>query len=104
MLVRKLLRGKEMGARAMITSKGQITLPKEVRDRLSLKPGDAVEFIEEGGRTWVKPRNLRALDLAGILHRPGMKAITIEEMDDAIGAAVGEDDERIKREWNEGRP
>jgi antitoxin PrlF len=93
-----------MGARALITSKGQLTLPKEVRDRLSLKPGDAVEFIEEGGRTWVKPRNVRALDLAGILHRPGMKAVTIEEMDNAIGEALVEDDERIKREWNEGRP
>jgi antitoxin PrlF len=92
-----------MGARAMITSKGQITLPKEVRDRHSLKPGDAVEFIEEGGKTWVKPRTLRAVDLAGILHRPGMKTITIEEMDDAIGEALVEDDERIKREWNEGR-
>ena len=39
-----------MGARALITSKGQITLPKEVRDRHSLKPDDAVEFIEEGGK------------------------------------------------------
>jgi antitoxin PrlF len=95
---------KEMGARALITSKGQITLPKEVRDRLSVKPGDSVEFIEEGGRTWVKPRNLRALDLAGILHRPKMKAASIEEMDDAIGEALAEDDERIKREWNEGQP
>jgi antitoxin PrlF len=92
-----------MGARALITSKGQITLPKEVRDRHSLKPGDAVEFIEEGGKTWVKPRTLRAVDLAGILHRPGMKAVTIEEMDDAIGEALGEDDDRIKLEWNEGR-
>lgn len=93
-----------MGARALITSKGQITLPKEVRDRLSVKPGDTVEFIEEGGRTWVKPRTLRALDLAGVLHRPGMKAVSIEEMDDAIAEMLGEDDERIKREWNEGRP
>ena len=91
-----------MGARALITSKGQITLPKEVRDRHSLKPGDSVEFIEEGGKTWVRPRNLRAVDLAGILHRPGMKAFTIEEMDEAIGEALSEDDERIKREWNEG--
>ena len=41
---------KEMGARALITSEGQITLPKEVRDRHSLKPDDAVEFIEEGGK------------------------------------------------------
>jgi AbrB family looped-hinge helix DNA binding protein len=93
----------EMGARALITSKGQITLPKEVRDRLSLKPGDAVEFIEEGGRTWVHPRTLRAVDLAGILHRPGMKTVTVEEMHNAIGEALVEDDERIKREWDEGR-
>jgi antitoxin PrlF len=92
-----------MGARALITSKGQITLPKEVRDRHSLKPGDAIEFIEEGGRTWVKPRNLRAFDLAGILHRPGMKAVTVQEMDDDLSEALVEDDERIKREWNEGR-
>jgi antitoxin PrlF len=92
-----------MGVRALITSKGQITLPKEVRDRHSLKPGDAVEFIEEGGRTWVKPRNLRALDLAGILHRPGRKAVSVQEMDEAVSEALVEDDERIKREWNEGR-
>ena len=51
----------------------------------------------------MKPRNLRAVDLGGMLHRPGMKAFTIEEMDEAIGEALGEDDERIKREWNEGR-
>jgi antitoxin PrlF len=92
-----------MGARALITSKGQITLPKEVRDRHSLKPGDAVEFVEEDGKTWVRPRTLRAIDLAGILHRSEMKALTIEEIDDAIGEALSEDDERIKREWNEGR-
>ena len=92
-----------MGARALITSKGQITMPKEVRDRHSHKLGDTVEFIEEDGKTWVKPRNLRAVDLGGMLHRPGMKAFTIEEMDEAIGEALGEDDERIKREWNEGR-
>jgi antitoxin PrlF len=93
----------EMGARAVITSKGQVTLPKEVRDRLCLKVGDAIEFIEENGRTWVKPRTLRAIDLAGILHKPGMKAISLKEMDDAIGEALVADDERIKRQWNEDR-
>lgn len=91
-----------MGARAMITSKGQITLPKEVRDRHSLKPGDSIEFVEEDGKIWVRPRNLRAIDLAGILHRPGMKVVTIEEMDEAIGEALSEEDDRIVREWNEG--
>lgn len=35
---------------ARITSKGQITIPKEIRDRLNLKEGDKVIFIEEGDR------------------------------------------------------
>jgi len=89
-----------MSARATITSKGQITLPKEVRSRYGLKPGDMVEFVEEKGRTWLKPRNVRAVDLAGILGPPPSgKSVRVEEMDDAIMAAVGEDDERITREW-----
>ena len=91
-----------MGARATITSKGQITLPKEVRERHSLRPGDSVEFVEEGGRTWVRARNVRAVDLAGILHRPGRKPVTIAEMDEAIGDEVAEDHERIQREWRDG--
>ncbi len=34
---------------AKVTSKGQITIPKPVRDRLGLRSGDKVDFIEEGG-------------------------------------------------------
>ena len=36
-----------MGA---ITTKGQVTIPKVIRDRLGLLPGDQVEFVEVGGR------------------------------------------------------
>lgn len=90
-----------MNARAKVTSKGQITLPKEVRKRLNIKEGDEIEFFEEGGRTWIWPKNVSIMDLAGILHKPGMKTVSIEDMDEAIAEAVVEDDERIMREWHE---
>jgi antitoxin PrlF len=89
-----------VGAKSRITSKGQITMPKEVRDRLGLKPGDAVEFIEDGNRTWVRARNRSVMELAGILHRPGMKPVSLEEMESAILDAAAGDDLRIRREWS----
>ena len=36
-------------AKTKITSKGQVTIPKEVRERLGLRPGDELEFTEEDG-------------------------------------------------------
>jgi AbrB family looped-hinge helix DNA binding protein len=38
-------------AKAKITSKGQITLPKEIRDKLGLRPGDEVDLFLDG-KTW----------------------------------------------------
>lgn len=81
---------------ATLTSKGQLTLPKSVRDDLGLKEGDKVEFEKIDGRYVLRPRNRSAMELAGILHRPGMKAMTIEEMDEALAKALAEDDERIR--------
>jgi antitoxin PrlF len=46
---------------AKITSKGQITIPKEVRDRLGVKPGDSLEFAFEGDRLEVKPKKRRSI-------------------------------------------
>ena len=36
-------------AKTRITAKGQVTIPKEVRERLGLRPGDELEFMEEDG-------------------------------------------------------
>ncbi len=38
-----------------ISSKGQITVPQEIRNRLGLEPGDRVEFVVEEGRTVLRP-------------------------------------------------
>jgi antitoxin PrlF len=36
-------------SKTKITTKGQITVPKQVRDRMGLRTGDELEFIEEDG-------------------------------------------------------
>ena len=87
---------------ATMTSKGQVTVPKAIRDRLNLKTGDKLEFVEIDGQVVLNARNLRAVDLAGILGPPPSgKSLTIEEIDDAIAEAVAEDDRRIQRQWRD---
>lgn len=45
-------------ASSTISSKGQVTVPLEIRRRLGLKEGDRVEFFVEGGRTILRPAQL----------------------------------------------
>ena len=74
-----------------VTSKGQTTVPKEVRDFLGLEEGTQVEWTLEEGKATVKPRTLRAVDLAGFLGKPpNGRHVTIEEMNEGIGEAVAE--------------
>jgi antitoxin PrlF len=73
-----------------VTSKGQITIPKEVRDRLKLQAGDAVKFeFQPDGRVVLRKR-LPAMSLCGMLRRPGQKAVSLEEMDESIGKAISD--------------
>jgi AbrB family looped-hinge helix DNA binding protein len=44
-----------MNPSSTISSKGQITVPIKVRQRLGLKGGDRIEFVFEGGRTVLRP-------------------------------------------------
>ena len=38
-----------------VSSKGQVTIPQTIRENLGLRSGDRVEFIAEGGRTFIRP-------------------------------------------------
>jgi antitoxin PrlF len=72
---------------ATITSKGQITLPKEIRSRLNLKPGEKIDFRvdEETGMTVLIPLNKHVDEVFGMLHcRKGKKTVRTEDMDEAI--------------------
>jgi antitoxin PrlF len=91
-----------MGAYTTMTSKGQLTIPKDVRDQLGIEPGTRFFVTVRNGQVVAVPKNKKLADLAGILGRPpNGRSLTIKEMDDAIAEAVAEDDRRIVREWNE---
>lgn len=75
-------------AAATVTSKGQITLPKSVRDRLGVEAGDRVEFIESERGFLVVPATRDIRSLKGIVPRP-RKPVSIEEMNKAIAKMGG---------------
>jgi antitoxin PrlF len=57
---------------ATVTSKGQVTIPKQVRDALGIEDGDQVVFRVEGGRA-VLARTPDLLELAGSISVPAAK-------------------------------
>jgi antitoxin PrlF len=71
---------------ATITSKGQITLPKALREHLHLAAGDRVEFIlEENNVVRMVPRTTSVTRLKGMLPKP-KRPVSLEEMAEAIAA------------------
>lgn len=69
---------------AAVTSKSQITLPKEVRDKLGVQPGDRVAFREDAdGRIVVEAETVDLFSLFGAL-KPRKRGLTIEAMNDVI--------------------
>ena len=87
-------------ATAALTSKGQITIPIQVREDLGLKTGDRVSFIKgQNGEYILKAKTRSIMDLEGIFKWNG-PPITIKEMDEAVGQYLAEDDARIKAEYS----
>lgn len=74
-------------ASAKVTSKGQITLPAKLRERLGIKPGDRVQF-EVDGKNGVRlvTKRVTAADLKGIL-KTNIR-LSDEELEEAIGEAA----------------
>lgn len=76
-----------------MTSKGQITLPKQVRDDLGLTAGSKVTFLKlRSGHYRIVPRTGKIEDLFGLLHDSTRPPMTIEDINEAIaegGAASG---------------
>ena len=76
---------------ATITTKGQITISKEIRDYLKLEIGSKIGFvIDENGTVKVVPLNVPVTSLSGMLRRPGLAAATIEDMESAIAQGASD--------------
>jgi antitoxin PrlF len=72
-----------------LTSKGQITVPKTIREHLHVAEGDQVDFaITPNGDVVMHRITGSVSDLAGLLHHPNRKHVSLKEMDNAIVAAV----------------
>ena len=68
-----------------ITSKGQTTIPKAVREHLGLKPGNRIDYlIEEDGRVVIRPSTYDIRDLEGLLSRAGGTHLSVEEMNRVV--------------------
>lgn len=74
---------------AKLTSKGQLVVPKPIRQHLHLQRGDLVDFvIQDNGEVVVRPATRDVRELKGILPKPE-NAVSLDEMDRAIRESAG---------------
>lgn len=74
---------------ATVTSKGQVTIPKEVRERLGVEAGDRLEFIADDKGAWrivAATKDVRAVK--GIIAKPA-RPVSVEEMNRAVRGRGG---------------
>jgi len=70
-----------MTTAATLTSKGQTTIPKEIRDSLGMKPGDLITFtLMPDGTVVMRVKSKSIMKLAGVLHKKGRRPVSTEQM------------------------
>ena len=75
---------------AKVTSKGQITIPKGVRDSLRLHTGDRIEFVVRGqGEAMMRPVTRSVDEVFGRLHDPAGRTLTVAVMNATIASRLG---------------
>ncbi len=83
---------------ATVTDKGQVTVPKEIRDQTGIAPGSRLDFeVQDDGTLRVRVLTRGAGNLFGLVHRPGIKPRSIEEMDQGIATAVDARNRRVRK-------
>lgn len=70
---------------ATMSSEGQTVIPKAIRERLGLRPGDALDFpIQDDGDVVIRPALEDVQRLKGPLRRPGHAPVSVPEMNRVI--------------------
>ena len=70
---------------ATMTTKGQVTIPKEIREHLKIDIGDRLSFVvQEDGSVIVKPITRDVRELGGLLRRPEQRSVSLREMDEGV--------------------
>ena len=70
-----------MSAESTLTSKGQTTIPKDIRERLHMKAGDRMTFtLMPDSTVLLRIKNKSVMSLAGSLRRKGQKALPVEQL------------------------
>ena len=73
-----------------LTSKGQTTIPVKVREHLDVDAGDRLDFvIRPDGTVELRAGTTKLSALRGILHRKGMRPVSISQMNAAVRKRVG---------------
>ena len=74
---------------ALLTSKGQMTIPKEVREALDLRPSEKVVIVVDGDQAILKPIRGSLLDLGGSVKIPEQeKPIPFQKVRDKVSKAI----------------
>lgn len=85
-----------MGVESKVTTKGQTTIPAEVREYLKIGAGDRVGYEFVDGKVMLVPKNKSALDFAGALHVPDREPVSVETMNEALDQGIAERFERAR--------
>jgi len=79
---------------AVLTQKGQTTIPKKIREFLNLEAGDRIEFIiQQNGKVVLMPATIDVKQLRGMMPKP-KKAATLEDIEKSIRM-------RAVKQWKE---
>ena len=83
---------------ATVTVKGQVTVPKSIRDHLKIETGTQLDFkLNDDGSISVRSLKRSALSIVGLLKRPSRAAVTVEQMNRAVVDAAAERHQRSRK-------